>query len=105
MPPQESDRTIVVKLCNCPNNATPVGPIIAATILTLTNPVNIFTKVDIDVRVKTFTISALVTCLQKERNLCVSIPIGSPNQQHLLYLPLPIPDSSVNLTLHCVFAQ
>ena len=66
IPPVANDKAIVEKLFNCPTRATPAGPIMDATTLTLTRPVHIRTNVDIDVREKTFTISALATRFTKK---------------------------------------
>ena len=57
IPPVERVNKIVEKLFNCPTSATPEGPIKTEITLTLINPANIFTKVDIDVIENTFTIS------------------------------------------------
>ena len=57
IPPVDNDNIIDAKLFNCPTKATPAGPIIDATTFTLISPVSILTKVDIEVREKTFTIS------------------------------------------------
>ena len=46
MPPLEIPSVIVEKLFSCPSSAIPAGPIIAATTLTLTNPVSILMTVE-----------------------------------------------------------
>ena len=98
IPPLERDITIEAKLLSCPTSATPVGPMMEATTLTLINPVSIFTKVDMAVKEKTFTISAEVKRLHRESNLRINTPMRSATQP-----PSPPPhpsaqDSSVSST-------
>ncbi len=57
MPPFANPSNIVTKLFNCPTRATPAGPIIEATTLTLIKPDNILTNVDIAFKENTLTIS------------------------------------------------
>ena len=60
IPPVDKERAMVAKLFSCPTNATPAGPMMLATTLTLTSPVSMRTKVDMAVKEKTFTMSNLV---------------------------------------------
>lgn len=56
IPPEAKVKAIAAKLLICPKSATPDGPIITATTLIDTNPVNILTKVENAVSEKTLTI-------------------------------------------------
>ena len=58
IPPQASCIAMVEKLFSWPTSATPAGPIMPATTLTLTRPVAILTNVATEVREKTFMMSA-----------------------------------------------
>lgn len=57
MHPLEKLSSIEEKLDNCPTKATPDGPIMAATTLTLTSPVHILTRVEMEVSPNTRTMS------------------------------------------------
>lgn len=102
IPPLDNDITIEEKLFNCPTKATPAGPIIDATTFTLINPVNIFTKVDIAVNEKTFTISALAVRLHKEISFITSLSTYSTVQLPFSLLPPSLPGSSASSLLHRV---
>jgi hypothetical protein len=59
IPPDATTIIIVAKLLSCPSKAIPLGPIITATTFTLTNPVNILTRVETAVSEKTLKIPPL----------------------------------------------
>jgi hypothetical protein len=67
IPQDDRFNTMVEKLFNCPTKATPAGPITEATIFTLIIPVSILTRVDIEVRENTLTMSAFTTRFKKNK--------------------------------------